>query len=325
MGEGKAELKLEKNLAALADEINAESRAFISGLRTTLKHGIRAGERLVQAKDQLSHGEWIPWLRENVDVSVRSCQEFMRLYHHRVELEAKTRDSAHLSVSGALKEIAAPKETPHLGLQWERAYKAWGDALDSPQEAQALAAVKDLDKKVSPADLLPSRIRCGFADELTDEEMNTTFEMLIKTGAIASWKAIKEAHLFRKELLEDLILNSPDDELNNALIHNVLTVGSVRPHQVDRIDAALEYEYSNARQVAFDAAQRLLLAYNEARDTSGAREPGEADDFARFVKDDFPEPAIAELADQLVDENGEPYGVFRMAQIIFEVWSKDMV
>jgi hypothetical protein len=105
----------------------------------------------------------------------------------------------------------------------------------------------------------------------------------------------------------------------------VLTVGSVRPHQVDRIDAALEYEYSNARQVAFDAAQRLLLAYNEARDTSGAREPGEADDFARFVKDDFPEPAIAELADQLVDENGEPYGVFRMAQIIFEVWSKDMV
>lgn len=36
----------------------------------------------------------------------------MRLYNRRDELRANTRDSAHLSVSGALQELAAPKRPP---------------------------------------------------------------------------------------------------------------------------------------------------------------------------------------------------------------------
>lgn len=101
-----------KNLKTLTAEINAESRAFVTGLRKTVEHGIRAGQKLAEAKALCAHGEWLTWLEENVEVSVRSAQEFMRLYKHRDAVRVKARDSAHLSVSAALKELAEPKPEP---------------------------------------------------------------------------------------------------------------------------------------------------------------------------------------------------------------------
>ncbi|WP_298022254.1 DUF3102 domain-containing protein [uncultured Dysosmobacter sp.] len=40
---------------------------------------IEIGKRLNEAKAQLSHGEWLPWLREKVDISERSATNFMRI------------------------------------------------------------------------------------------------------------------------------------------------------------------------------------------------------------------------------------------------------
>jgi hypothetical protein len=101
--------EVEKSLGKLAEEINAEHRAFVGTFRKTVEHGIRAGELLVKAKEQCSHGTWLPWLEENFEGAARTAQEYMRLYNHRDEIRAKTRDSAHLSVSGALKELGAPE------------------------------------------------------------------------------------------------------------------------------------------------------------------------------------------------------------------------
>jgi hypothetical protein len=102
-----------KRLGELAEEINAEHRAFVGTFRKTVEHGIRAGELLSAAKRQSPHGTWLPWLRENFEGSARTAQEYMRLYNHRNEVRAKARDTAYLTLGGALKEIAAPKnETP---------------------------------------------------------------------------------------------------------------------------------------------------------------------------------------------------------------------
>jgi Protein of unknown function (DUF3102) len=100
--------EIEQRLDSLAEEINVEHRAFIGTFRKTLEHGIRCGELLAQAKEQCPHGTWLAWLAENFEGSARVAQEYMRLYNHRDEIRAKTRDSADLSVSGALKELAAP-------------------------------------------------------------------------------------------------------------------------------------------------------------------------------------------------------------------------
>jgi hypothetical protein len=95
-------------LEQLANEINAEHRAFAGTFRKAVEHGIRCGELLAEAKGQCKHGAWLPWLNENFEGSVRTAQGYMRLYDNRVEVRAKAQDVAHLSMSGALKELAAP-------------------------------------------------------------------------------------------------------------------------------------------------------------------------------------------------------------------------
>jgi hypothetical protein len=104
--------EIEKSLGKLAEEINAEHRAFVGTFRKTVEHGIRAGELLARAKAQCEHGTWLPWLEENFEGAPRTAQEYMRLHNHRDEIRSKTRDSAHLSVSGALRELATPQEEP---------------------------------------------------------------------------------------------------------------------------------------------------------------------------------------------------------------------
>jgi hypothetical protein len=97
-------------LENLASEINAEHRAFVGSLKKTAEHGIRAGELLTEAKSKCKHGEWLGWLEKNFEGSARSAQVYTQLFERRGELRAKTQSSAHLSISGALKELSGPKE-----------------------------------------------------------------------------------------------------------------------------------------------------------------------------------------------------------------------
>ena len=40
---------------------------------------LEIGKRLIEAKDQLSHGEWLDWLGDKVDISVRVADNFMKV------------------------------------------------------------------------------------------------------------------------------------------------------------------------------------------------------------------------------------------------------
>ena len=52
----------------------------ILDLKKTAGEAILAiGQRLIEAKELLSHGEWLPWLNEKVEFSERTAQNFMRL------------------------------------------------------------------------------------------------------------------------------------------------------------------------------------------------------------------------------------------------------
>lgn len=65
---------------------------------------IEIGRRLSEAKEQLPHGEWLPWLREKVDFSERSAQNFMRL----AKEYGKSAEIADLGASKALALLALP-------------------------------------------------------------------------------------------------------------------------------------------------------------------------------------------------------------------------
>ena len=45
-----------------------------------LGYAIEIGRRLKEAKAMLDHGQWGPWLREEVDFSQSSANNFMRIF-----------------------------------------------------------------------------------------------------------------------------------------------------------------------------------------------------------------------------------------------------
>ena len=97
------------SLAVLADEINAHHRAAEAALNRGLEEAHKCGELLLEAKASCPHGTWQKWLADNFRGSTRSAQCYMRIANHWQEIEAKSADSALLSIDGAVKLLAAPK------------------------------------------------------------------------------------------------------------------------------------------------------------------------------------------------------------------------
>ena len=64
------------------------------------------GRCLIEAKNMLSHGEWLPWLTEQVEFSPRTAQNFMRLARE----WSNTQTLADLGASKALTLLALPAE-----------------------------------------------------------------------------------------------------------------------------------------------------------------------------------------------------------------------
>lgn len=65
---------------------------------------IGIGQRLIEAKEQLPHGEWLPWLENEVQFSERSAQQFMRI----AKEWSNPQTLADLGVSKALNLLALP-------------------------------------------------------------------------------------------------------------------------------------------------------------------------------------------------------------------------
>ena len=50
------------SLAHLAARIRSEHEAIATALKESVRHAIMAGELLIEAKGQVPHGQWLPWL-----------------------------------------------------------------------------------------------------------------------------------------------------------------------------------------------------------------------------------------------------------------------
>ena len=63
------------------------------------------GDRLIEAKGMLTHGEWLSWLEDRVEFTERTAQRFMRLAR-------EWRNPTALSDLGATKAFTAPEAPP---------------------------------------------------------------------------------------------------------------------------------------------------------------------------------------------------------------------
>lgn len=101
-------------LPVLAGEIRKELAAVRHHHGEVVRHALAAGERLIEARDAVPHGQWLPWLREHCQMSDRTARVYMQLARGRAVVEAKLAGAADLTIEAALaaiEEAARPPET----------------------------------------------------------------------------------------------------------------------------------------------------------------------------------------------------------------------
>jgi hypothetical protein len=68
-------------------EINRLHGEICDAARTSIEKAIRIGELLTQARSSLKHGEWLPWLKENVGFSRQTADNYWRIFDNRENLK----------------------------------------------------------------------------------------------------------------------------------------------------------------------------------------------------------------------------------------------
>ncbi len=74
------------SLADLAARINAEHQAATQSFKSGLQSAIAAGKLLLEAKAQLKHGQWLPWLEHNCKFPARTATHYMRFARSDAEI-----------------------------------------------------------------------------------------------------------------------------------------------------------------------------------------------------------------------------------------------
>jgi hypothetical protein len=111
-GYGEARKRLEmtdidrsNSLTDLAHRIKAEHKAVAAALQSAVLHAMAAGDLLIEAKKQVPHGKWLPWIDEHCKLSRRTVQLYMKLAEHREIIEKEQAKSAmgvaHLTINEA--------------------------------------------------------------------------------------------------------------------------------------------------------------------------------------------------------------------------------
>src|SRR5271165_5706446 len=70
------------SVISTAEEANAAHRRIVA----TVQDAIAIGEFLTRQKAKLKHGEWLPWVKENLEFSRQTADNYRRLYENRDKL-----------------------------------------------------------------------------------------------------------------------------------------------------------------------------------------------------------------------------------------------
>lgn len=122
--------------------------------RTMVEAAIRAGDLLTEAKAQVAHGAWLPWLAENFPADARTAQRYIAFSSN------ATRVSHLTSVREAVAELTTPREAdpePEIRGQTDLVEEVDAEVVPDtePEPAPRLAAPAPSTPRAAPTK--PSR------------------------------------------------------------------------------------------------------------------------------------------------------------------------
>lgn len=211
---------------------------------------IEIGKRLLEAKAQLGHGEWLPWLREKVDISERSAQNFMRLAREYF----KSADIADLGASKALALLALPET--------ERAeFAAETHTVNGVEKTASEMTARELREAIQARDRALLEAREADARAKSAEESRVKME--------ADMRQLKELQQRAREAEEEKgrQLQAAEAELQALRSRPVEVAVETRDAAPEQLASAREEGARQAREEAAKAHRRELEeAERKARD-----------------------------------------------------------
>src|SRR5690625_4799067 len=177
----------------LVNTANHEFAQAQDSYGNSLRHLKNAGDALMLAKEGMDHGQWLPWLESgnHWQYSARQAQQCMRIAANWDALP-NAKDSAYLSVDGALKALSKPKSDTSAD---DGARKAAQKATRGPTSADntdtATLQQEVLEARQNAAELASRLEAVEYANEGAERAAK---EIMSKDEQIAALKA-ENAHL----------------------------------------------------------------------------------------------------------------------------------
>lgn len=251
------------NQSALAETRDIETiTAEIIQLKHDAGHAIIGiGQRLIEAKAMLPHGEWLPWLEERVEYSERVAQKFMKLARE----WSNPNTLSDLGASKALALLALPPEE-------RETFMSENHLVDGEEKPVIDMTYKELEKAIRERDEALQAAEAAQADARSAEESRAKME--------ADMRALKEMHQSALEeaeqAAEDLLAAEKElEELRNRPVDVAVEVDreaveKARAEAVAGMQAKVDAAES-ARKEAEDRRKDAEKALSDARKRSSDR------------------------------------------------------
>lgn len=248
-----------------------------------LGYAIEIGRRLKEAKAMLDHGQWGPWLREEVDFSQSSANNFMRIFEEygaqQVSLfgDANSQALGNLPYTHALRLLALPAEERESFAEEHHAEELSTRELEKliRERDEARRAEQDAREKAAAAD----KARAA-AEELAKGAEDARRDALAAAEQLKAAKAAaKQAKAELKALRESPVI--PAEVLEKLRAEEAQRAAETAQQETARRVAEAEKAAQESRQRA-EQAERQLAAADPEVATFKAWFRAVQDDFARM-------------------------------------------
>jgi hypothetical protein len=144
------------SLPDLAERINVEHAACLTAAQDAVGRAIEVGRLLVEAKGQVKHGEWTPWIEKHCPFGDREAQHYMKVYKGRHQIRNGVSDLT--SLRGAIAVLAEPKpESDRLKAMASKIKSIASEANRLHREA--VAGKREFRQKAAETDELTEEFR----------------------------------------------------------------------------------------------------------------------------------------------------------------------
>lgn len=221
---------------------------------------IGIGQRLIEAKAMLPHGEWLPWLEERVEYSERVAQKFMKLARE----WSNPNTLSDLGASKALALLALPPEE-------RETFMSENHLVDGEEKPVIDMTYKELEKAIRERDEARQAAEAARADAQTAEESRAKMEADMRVLKEMHQSALEEA----EQAAEDLLAAEKElEELRNRPVDVAVEVDreaveKARAEAVAGMQAKVDAAES-ARKEAEDRRKDAEKALSKAKKEANA-------------------------------------------------------